>query len=195
MTEEDLPSPAPVAVSKAPADTKFFVTKIVTLPYTKADFDDARQDKYKTAVAAAAGTIAENVDIVTITEKRRRAGSIDVETKIRANNQAELDAVTSSLGSGDNLKTKLNTELKAQGLAETTSVSNFAQVAENVSIEIIIVAVLMGLTVIAVGALRIALGAKVPGGWLVLIVVYAMTSFASVLVAKLVPIPKYPYPH
>ncbi len=71
-------TPAPAA----PADTKFFVTLTVTLPYTKADFDQAKQDKYKTAMAATAGTSAANVEVVKITEKRRRAGSVEVETKV-----------------------------------------------------------------------------------------------------------------
>ena len=51
-------------------------------PNSKADFDQTKQDKYKAAVATAAGTTAANVDIITITEARRRAGSIKVETKV-----------------------------------------------------------------------------------------------------------------
>ena len=72
-------TPAPVAT--APTETKHFVTLIVTLPYTKADFE-SKQDKYKAAIAAAAGTSAANVEILVITEKRRRAGSVDVQTKV-----------------------------------------------------------------------------------------------------------------
>jgi hypothetical protein len=34
-------------------------------------------------VASAAGTIAANIDIVDITEKRRRAGSVNVQTRVR----------------------------------------------------------------------------------------------------------------
>ena len=73
-------TPAPVAT--APTETKHFVTFIVTLPYTKTDFDQSKQDKYKAAIAAAAGTSAANVEILVITEKRRRAGSVDVQTKV-----------------------------------------------------------------------------------------------------------------
>jgi hypothetical protein len=73
-------TPAPVAT--APANTKFFVTLTVTLPYTKVDFDQPKKDKYMTAIAAAAGTSAANVEIVDITEKRRRAGSVEVQTKV-----------------------------------------------------------------------------------------------------------------
>ena len=56
----------------------------VTTPYTKAEFGTAEQGKYKAAVAAAARTAAANVDIlsVTDTESQRRAGSVEVETKV-----------------------------------------------------------------------------------------------------------------
>ena len=73
------PPPPPPAV---PKNTTFFVTVTVTLPYTKAEFDQAKQDKYTAAMAATAGTIAANVVIESITEKRRRAGTVDVKTKV-----------------------------------------------------------------------------------------------------------------
>ena len=62
--------------------TNFFLTLTVTLPYTKDQFDQSKQDKYKAAVANAAGTVAANVEIVRITEARRRAGKVAVETKV-----------------------------------------------------------------------------------------------------------------
>ena len=68
---------------QAPVNTKFFVSLSVTLPYTKSAFDTAKQEKYKKAVASAAGTVTANVDIVSISEARRRAGSVKVETKVR----------------------------------------------------------------------------------------------------------------
>jgi hypothetical protein len=52
------------------------------MPYSKSDFNEALQDKYKAAIASAAGAPVDNVDIVSIREKRRRAGSVDVETKV-----------------------------------------------------------------------------------------------------------------
>jgi hypothetical protein len=52
------------------------------MPYSKSDFNEDKQKKYKAAIASAAGAPADNVDIVSITEKRRRAGSVDVETKV-----------------------------------------------------------------------------------------------------------------
>jgi hypothetical protein len=67
---------------QAPADSKFFFTITVTMPYSKVEFDAYKQSKYKIAAATAAGTIETNVDIVEIKEKRRRAGSIDVVTKV-----------------------------------------------------------------------------------------------------------------
>jgi hypothetical protein len=63
--------------------SKFFLTLTVTLPYTKDQFDQSKQDQYKAAVASAAGTVAANVEIVKITEARRRAGKVAVETKVR----------------------------------------------------------------------------------------------------------------
>ena len=77
-----------------PKDSKFFVTLSVTLPYTKDEFDQSKQDKYKTAVANAAGTVADNVEIVAITEARRRAGQVVVETKVRGAPSSALVSVT-----------------------------------------------------------------------------------------------------
>jgi len=68
--------------------TNFFLTLTVTLPYTKDQFPgpyingQSKLDKYKTAVANAAGTVAANVEIVKITEARRRAGKVAIETKV-----------------------------------------------------------------------------------------------------------------
>jgi hypothetical protein len=116
------PAPPPAGTT-APADTKFFVTFTATLPYTKADFTDELQTKYKAAVAKAAGTTAANVEILKITEARRRAGSVEVETKIRAKDKDGQDALATELGTGDEMLNKLNTELKAQGLEEATGVT------------------------------------------------------------------------
>ena len=77
------PTPAPTPAPKAPEDTPHFVTLTVTMPYTKAQFDQDKQDKYKAAVASAANTDPANVEILSITEGRRREGSVQVETKVR----------------------------------------------------------------------------------------------------------------
>ncbi len=94
------------------------------MPYSKAEFDLAKQEKYKDAVASAAGTVAANVDILSVTEGRRRAGSINIETKLRAADEAGMAKISESLGSGDAVKTKINTELKKQGLNEATASSS-----------------------------------------------------------------------
>jgi outer membrane protein assembly factor BamB len=78
-------SPAPVVT--APVDTKFFVTLTVVLPYFKHVFEGSQDDinftsclqrcakydlqvKYKAAMAATAGTSADNVDILRTTERK-----------------------------------------------------------------------------------------------------------------------------
>jgi len=111
-------------VAAAPADSVHAITLTVTLPYTRADFTSAKQTSFKAAMAAAAGTVASNVDILSITEGRRRAGSIAVETKIRALDAAGLTVLENTLGSDASaLTAKINTELKAQGLEESTGVT------------------------------------------------------------------------
>ena len=60
----------------------FFITLAVTMPYTKTEFDAAKQVAYKSAVAGAAGTEPSYVDIASVTERRRRAGSVEVETTV-----------------------------------------------------------------------------------------------------------------
>jgi hypothetical protein len=52
------------------------------MPYSKAAFTPDKRTKYKAAIATAAKVPTENVDIVQVIEKRRRAGGVDVETKV-----------------------------------------------------------------------------------------------------------------
>jgi len=126
-------TPAPAVAEVAPADSKFFVTMTVTMPFSKSDFVEDKQDKYKAAIASAAGAPVDNVDIVSITEKRRRAGSVDVETKIRAKDESGMTALSEALGSGDALKTKINSALDAQGLPASTGVTAPAKAVIDVS--------------------------------------------------------------
>ena len=108
-------------VSKA---SEFFLTLSVTLPYTKDQFDKSKQDKYKTAVANAAGTVAANVEIVKITDARRRAGKVDVETKVLAADQEGLDFLKSTLTSchdDGTAKCKIDKALVREGLEKSTS--------------------------------------------------------------------------
>ena len=41
----------------------FFVTFIVTMPYSRGEFDEAKQEKYKAAIASVAATSADNVEV------------------------------------------------------------------------------------------------------------------------------------
>ena len=108
-------------VSKA---STFFLTLSVTLPYTKDQFDKSKQDKYKTAVANAAGTIAGNVEIVKITDARRRAGKVNVETKILAADQLGLNSLRYTLASchdDGTAKCKIDKALAREGLEKSTA--------------------------------------------------------------------------
>ena len=59
------------------------VTITVKMPYSKVEFDTSKQEKYKSAIASSAGTASSNIDILSIAEGIRRAGSVQVETKVR----------------------------------------------------------------------------------------------------------------
>ncbi len=109
----------------APADSPFNLVLNVKMPYTKAEFDADKQNKFKAAMASAANVPLGNVDIVSITEGRRRqAKSVTVETKLRAKDKASLEALASTLGTGDAaMLAKINGELAKRGLPLSTGVS------------------------------------------------------------------------
>ena len=118
------PRSTPTPLAKAPVDTKPFIEVAVTMPYTADQFKaDAVQTLFKTAMASAAGTVPENVVIVSVEAARRRSSSVVVQTKILAKDAAAVATIKSTLGSGDALKTKLNTALKKEGLKESTGVT------------------------------------------------------------------------
>ena len=106
----------------ADPETKFFVTVVLTMPYSKAEFDKDKRVKFKTAIGIAAGISVSNVDI-SITNKKRRAGGVDVKTKLRATDASSAEAIASTLGSGDVMLSELKPALHAQGLPAPTSVS------------------------------------------------------------------------
>ena len=108
---------------EVPPDTLFTVKISIKMPYTKSDFETSKQDKFKMAVSSAAGTSPGNVKIVSITESRRRAGGVEVITKILASDAAGTDAVRSALGTGDALKNNVNQNLIAQGLQASVGVT------------------------------------------------------------------------
>ena len=104
-------------------NTPYAVIITVTMPYSRAEFDDAKQKSYKKAVAKVAATSDKNIRL-TITEGARRAGSVKVETKILAGSSSRLTEIKKALGSDtDKLLAKLNKELKAQGLNDATGVT------------------------------------------------------------------------
>jgi hypothetical protein len=70
------------ACSRAHTDSKY-ASGCRRWKHGQAEFDTAKQDKYKAAMASAARTTADKVGIVSIIEKRRRAGSSDVQTRVR----------------------------------------------------------------------------------------------------------------
>jgi hypothetical protein len=108
----------------APADSPFNLVLNVKMPYTRAEFDADKQNKFKEAMASAARVPAGNVDIVSINEGRRRqAKSVTVETKLRAKDKASLEALASTLGTGDAMLAKINGELAKRGLPASTGVS------------------------------------------------------------------------
>ena len=113
-------TPAPVVNSLVNAGLVLVI--VVSLPYSKAEFDDSKQASYKIALATAAGTTASNIVIVSITEGRR-SGAVAVETKILANDASEVATLTNTLGTGNVLKARIDSGLKAQGLKESTSVT------------------------------------------------------------------------
>ena len=123
------PLPASAAASQAalpaaPADTKHFVVLSATMPYTEEEFEaEAVQTSLKKAVASAAGTVIENVVILSITPARRRSAGVVVEIQILATDAAAVTTLKNSLGSGDTLMKNLNAALAAEGLEHSTGVT------------------------------------------------------------------------
>jgi hypothetical protein len=117
-------APLPVAYKDSP----FFLVLIVSMPITRAEFN-AADAKFKEAIAAAAGINPDNVDILSVTESRRRAGSVDVETKLRTMDAAALKALGDTLGNGDAMLSKINAELARRGLPPSTGVKTAPTVA------------------------------------------------------------------
>ena len=121
--------------------SQIFVSLTVTLPYSQAEFDTSKRDAYKSAVAIAAGTTSDRVEIVSITESRRRAGMfpadhatdirshgggshLEVETKILAPDTNSLASLTDSLGSGEVLELNINSALQQQDLPASLGVTD-----------------------------------------------------------------------
>ena len=106
------------------SDVKSSVVFTVTMPYSKTEFEKDKQDRYKRAVADAAGTDKKYVELKIV--EKRRAGSIKVETKIVSTSADGAKKLKENLGSGEMLKKKINEELKKQNLKESTAISEVA---------------------------------------------------------------------
>ena len=90
-----------------------------------AEFSDNAQT-YREAIAGAAGTVPENVVVVSnglIDETGGPAG-FEVQYKILASNVVGISELTSRLGTGDHLKANIETELAAQNLDVSTNVND-----------------------------------------------------------------------
>ena len=119
------PKKTPAFMNVVPADSPYFVVFFVAMPYTKSEFDPQKQSTFKQAMGIAADTSPLNIDIMSITAGRRRAGSVDVETKVRAENATGVKTLESALGpSGSGtLKEIFNREVTKLGLQEATRVA------------------------------------------------------------------------
>jgi hypothetical protein len=97
--------------------------------YSKAEFDMGKQDAFKEAMASAGGISPLNVDILSITQGRRRPRkSVDVATKLRTIDAESVQKLASTLGSDAAMWAKINAELEkgallrvAAGRAENSS--------------------------------------------------------------------------
>ena len=157
------------------------------MPYSKAEFDAAVQTQYKQAVANAAGTVSANVDILSISESRRRAASIALETKIRASDAAGASGIASALGSGDALKTRLDAALMDQGLKGSLEVSSLTTSSSQLGAQETSLSVETANTSAGGaggGTLNIAIIAGVAGGVVLLLIASALMYFRRRRISK-----------
>ena len=80
-------SSATPEIASAAEDSAHSLNFTVTLPYIRNEFDAPKLDKYKAAMASAAGAPVGNVDTLSIKQNSRRAAhggpSIDILTKVQ----------------------------------------------------------------------------------------------------------------
>jgi hypothetical protein len=107
---------------EASKTSQFFLDLNVKMPYSKDEFDVGNQDTFKEAIASAAGISPLNVNILSITDSRRRGGSVNVETKLSTMDAASLQELAKTLGSGDAMLAKINAELTKRGLPASTGI-------------------------------------------------------------------------
>ena len=120
-----------------PADSRqHYVAVVVTMPYTwvSGEFDQAKQQTFKTAMAAAATTAVGNVEIIQVTEgsidpagmgsSPSTAATIKVVVAIVTNDPQGMDKLVAALGStASGAKAKINAELTKNGLALASDVT------------------------------------------------------------------------
>jgi len=106
------------------------VTMVVELPYSKAEFVQDVQDKFKAGVARAAETTKDKVVINNVSEKavgRRRLldGAVNVDFSV----ETESEAAATMLATSDKLSLEsLNTALEAEGVQKITKITADAKV-------------------------------------------------------------------
>jgi hypothetical protein len=134
------------------------------MPITRAEFN-AADAKFKEAIAAAAGINPDNVDILSVTESRRRAGSVDVETKLRTMDAAALQALAANLGEGSAMLSKINAELAKRGLPPSTGVKTpVVQKNNDVPVTAIVLGVVLPVICLGVAAAAVVLWNRAKGG-------------------------------
>ena len=97
----------PGSPDKNATTSRFFVIFTVKISYSQVDFDMVRQEKFKTAVANAAGTSICDILILSIVpiagpfDERRGTGSVEVETKVATHTWLPMLSEYNWHGNGD----------------------------------------------------------------------------------------------
>lgn len=112
----------PPAVSVADIEESSpMVEMTLGLPFSVEEFNDEAQNKFRMAIAAAAGVDGEHVFILEIKDisRRRQAAGIEVRTAVRTESKDQAQALAGSL-----TEESLNKELAQVGLPAATMVSS-----------------------------------------------------------------------
>ena len=123
FTEDDQNKSGSNLLLVASADSPHVLVLAVKMPYMKAKFDGAKQGLFKDTIASPSDTSPRNLDILSIAEARRRAGSIEVEANISAMDDASLHALSSTLEWGHSMFANFHAELTERCIPASTVVS------------------------------------------------------------------------
>ena len=112
LTEEAPSSPPTTSVST------HVVQLSLSLPLSTADFDDAKQAKFKESIARAAGVspadvTIDNVETLSAARRRLLVSSIRIDVSVKAKDKAAADAMGAELTAGN-----INVELSKAGLPQ-----------------------------------------------------------------------------